>query len=341
MFLLLSIAMMWLMIFGVGCFYYGMLPKHLTDHIISITTSALFSATLAWLLIGYPVAFGQQNPLFDPNTTVDTLLNVLFQLCFCLYAVVMVIGAVIDRLSIKHAIVLSFVWVIVVYTPLVNWFWTSEGFLAKLGALDFSGGMVVHLSAGISSYVLAYLLHQKTDSPAQNRNEWLYLGMIFITVGWFFFNAGPVGELNQAAAHIMIKTLLALISGGFVWAMLSYYHDKTVETTALLNGTIVGLVTSTASVGYTPLLPFIGIIICSSALTFIAIRHWLTKLPVSDVVDSFGMNGIGGALGAIGCAIAFPQAMIGQIFGLLMTTILSLCVTYVLGKLLFNHSKKA
>lgn len=332
MFHLFSIAMMWLMIFGVGCFYYGMLPKEKTNHVIAVTSVSLFSGCVAWLFIGYPLAFGA-NPLFAQALSTSDLLNLLFQLCFCLYAIVMVIGSVVDRIAIKHATIISFAWVILVYAPLVQFFWSENGFIANLGALDFSGGMVVHLSAGLASYILAYRL-PKTTSHSTNRNEWLYIGMIFITLGWFFFNAGPVGELNEHAILIMINTLLALITGGAVWASLHYKLEKTFDTAALLNGTIVGLVTSTSSVGFVNTYQLLIIVSLSSAVTYLAIRSLLPRFNIDDVVDSFGMNGIGGLCGSIGTVLFIPNSLIGQFTGISVTILLSGMCTYLLSLLL-------
>lgn len=330
MFLLFSIAMMWLMIFGAGCLYYGMLPKEQRSHVITITTVSLLTTCVAWLFFGYSIAFNSPLLLFDDTTTMDTLLNTLFQLCFCLYAIVMVIGSVIDRLTIKQAILIPFIWTLLVYAPLVRLFWHTDGLLAQLGALDFSGGMVVHLSAGVASYVLAHAIPKKHHFSTTIQNEWLYLGMIFITLGWFFFNAGPVGELNTQSVRIVINTLFALITGGGIWAILQYKLDKSHDTATLLNGTIVGLVTSTSSVGYTNLWQLLLIVAFASGLTYLAIRNILSRFNIDDVVDSFGMNGIGGLLGSIGTVIFFPNAFIGQLLGILLTIILSVIITKIL-----------
>ncbi|MBS4761723.1 ammonium transporter [Carnobacteriaceae bacterium zg-ZUI252] len=339
MFLLISIAMMWLMIFGVGCFYFGMLPKSDTNHILSVVSVSLFSATIAFLFIGYPIAFSTPSLLFTENMDTSTLLNLLFQLCFCLYAVVMVIGSVVNRLKLTHAIIISMLWVIAVYTPLVHLFWSENAFFAQLGALDFSGGIVVHLSAGVSSYVLAYFFKQaeKVDAPVQN--PWLYLGMIFITLGWFFFNAGPVGELNDQSALIIVKTLVALITGGGVWAVSQYTCDKKVDTETILNGTIVGLVTSTSSVGFVSLFELLCIVGIASALTYFCIRYVLTLIHINDVVDSFGMNGIGGLFGSLGTILFRWNAFIGQISGIVFTIMLSFVFTALLS-ILLKKSKR-
>lgn len=340
MFILISITMMWLMIFGVGCFYYGMLPKEKRNHIITVTTLSLFTATLSWIFIGYSLAFNTNTIFFTHNASMDNLLNLLFHLCFCLYAIVMVIGSVVDRLSIKITVIVSFIWVIAVYAPLVRLFWSTNGLLSQLGALDFSGGMVVHLSAGLSSYLLAYFFPKK-DITNNNtiQNEWLYIGTIFITLGWFFFNAGPVGELNLQSVEIIIKTLFALIIGCFTWLILAYTKYKTISTDTLLNGTIVGLVTSTSSVGFVNTWQLAIIVLFSSSLTYLAIQYLLPRFNIDDVVDSFGMNGIGGALGSIGTVIFIPSALIGQLTGLFITTLISSITTTILCLILKNKNR--
>ncbi|MGT2958778.1 hypothetical protein [Streptococcus bovimastitidis] len=173
-------------------------------------------------LWGYGFSFRTSlwSVLFAGNIKLKDSLETFFQLCFFLYAIVMLVGSVMDRLRTGQLILLGVLWMTFVYCPLAYLIWNPEGFLAQLGALDFSGGIVVHLSAGVSSLVLALLVgpsrHLHND-PVEVK--WHYLGMLLITLGWFGFNAGPVGELNQQAGQVLINSLLAIIAGGLSWSV--------------------------------------------------------------------------------------------------------------------------
>lgn len=333
MFLLIGIFMMWLMIFGVGCLYFGMVNKEKESHIIKIFTSSILIATITWLFGAYFLAFeGKFDTVLSLNAkNFDKILNILFQLCFCLYAVVMLIGSVIDRITLKQALIIVPLWVLLVYTPLVNFFWTDNGFINKLGALDFSGGMVVHLSAGISSFIFALILGKSKTKSSDPRQSWIYIGMIFITLGWFMFNAGPVGELNGKSALIILKSLLAIISGGISWAIGNYIKDKDIQTDTLLNGMIVGLVTSTSSIGYVDTLQIILIVFFSSLFTYFVMNYINRILDFDDVVDSFTMNGFGGLFGSIGTILFIRSSILGQITGIFITILISVVVTFIFG----------
>ncbi|WP_338061957.1 hypothetical protein [Streptococcus bovimastitidis] len=182
-------------------------------------SNILFSMVGLW---GYGFSFRTSlwSVLFAGNIKLKDSLETFFQLCFFLYAIVMLVGSVMDRLRTGQLILLGVLWMTFVYCPLAYLIWNPEGFLAQLGALDFSGGIVVHLSAGVSSLVLALLVgpsrHLHND-PVEVK--WHYLGMLLITLGWFGFNAGPVGELNQQAGQVLINSLLAIIAGGLSWSV--------------------------------------------------------------------------------------------------------------------------
>lgn len=336
MFLLIGIFMMWLMIFGVGCLYYGIVNKEKEEHIIKIFTLSILIATLTWLFGGYFLAFeGKWDTIFSlGNKDFDKIISILFQLCFCLYAVVMLIGSVIDRFTIKQTLIIVPIWIVFVYTPLVNFFWTDNGFINKLGALDFSGGMVVHLSAGISSFILALILGKSNTKSSKPRNAWIYIGMVFITLGWFMFNAGPVGELNGKSVLIILKSLLAIIAGGISWTLGNYILENDIQTDTLLNGMIVGLVTSTSSIGYVNTLQIILIVFFSSLFTYFVMNYINRIIVVDDVVDSFTMNGFGGLFGSIGTILFIRNSALGQIAGILLTILISVVVTFIFGKLI-------
>lgn len=335
MFLLLCTLIMWLMIFGLGLMYVGYLSPKLSNRILFQYTITLLWTSLLWISVSYFLSFkgGLQSIFFGEALTLREMLDMLCQLCFCLYAVGMMIGAIIDRASTKQLLLLSSIWQLFVYVPLAFLVWNKQGLLAQLGVVDFSGGLVVHLSASIASLVLAKQFGKTPHQHDNNHYLPLYLGTLFITFGWFGFNMAPVGDFEAKSVAILINTLLAIISGGFAWTLLALKHKESNLTPPLLNGMIVGLVTSTSAVGIANPLQMILVCTLASAMTYL-LTHWINHtFIVDDVVDSFAMNGFGGLLGTLGVVIITPETYLAQTIGIITTIILSATVTFFTARL--------
>ncbi|MGT2933345.1 ammonium transporter [Streptococcus catagoni] len=339
MFLLLCILFMWLMIFGLCCFYFGALDKKLSSHIIFQFVYSALITSLIWYIGGYGISF-KDNLFwsFSPKElSLEEILSFLFQLCFCLYAVQMLIGSIIDRVQTKKLMLTVSLWILFVYCPLAYLIWNPHGFLYELGVKDFSGGMVVHLSAGLSSYLLAYYIGGTPHQHKEERDEWTFIGMIFVTSGWFGFNAGPVGVLNQAAGQVLLNTLLAIISGAIAWTLADYLLYKRKSASKLLNGMVVGLVTSTSAVGYVNSYQMLILTFLASLLTYLLSLFVARKWPdIDDVVDSFAMNGLGGCLGSLGTGLIFFKELPVQLLAICLTIFLSLTVTSLLGRVILR-----
>uniref|UniRef100_UPI003F694A63 ammonium transporter n=1 Tax=Streptococcus pluranimalium TaxID=82348 RepID=UPI003F694A63 len=338
MFLLICSLMMWLMIFGLGLMYVGYLSPRLSNRIMFQYTITMLWTSFLWVAFAYFISFqGQLDSVFlSHHLPTNLMLELFCQLCFALYAVGMMIGATIDRIKTHHLILLSSAWLLLVYCPLAYLIWNPAGWLTKLGVVDFSGGLVVHLSAGLSSLVLAKLLGNTPHEHSNNQHLPLYLGMLFITFGWFSFNMAPVGQLNDKSVLIAINTLVAIISGGLAWSLLAKWHKETNLTVTTLNGVIVGLVTSTSAVGIANPLEMMLICGAASSLTYLMMT-WIQKtLLLDDVVDSFAMNGLGGLLGSLGVIAIAPETALPQIIGILVTIVVSGIVTLVVGKMIFR-----
>ncbi|CAM3357278.1 ammonium transporter [Streptococcus pluranimalium] len=338
MFLLICSLMMWLMIFGLGLMYVGYLSPRLSNRIMFQYTITMLWTSFLWMAFAYFISFqGQLDSVFlSHHLPTNLMLELFCQLCFALYAVGMMIGATVDRTKTHHLILLSSAWLLLVYCPLAYLIWNPAGWLTQLGVVDFSGGLVVHLSAGLSSLVLAKLLGNTPHEHSNNQHLPLYLGMLFITFGWFSFNMAPVGQLNGKSVLIAINTLVAIISGGLAWSFLAKWHKETNLTVATLNGVIVGLVTSTSAVGMANPLEMMLICGTASSLTYLMMT-WIQKtLLLDDVVDSFAMNGLGGLLGSLGVIAIAPETALPQIIGILVTIVVSVIVTIVVGKVVLR-----
>ncbi|VTS17962.1 ammonium transporter [Streptococcus pseudoporcinus] len=342
MFLFVCILVMWLMIFGVALLYVSSLKPELSSPIMYRFQLIILVSSLVWILFAFGLTFKGTlwSPFFSHPVNLNSILELLFQLCFCLYAIVMLIGSVIDRMPTSLLLKVTILWMLLVYCPLAFLIWNPHGFLASIGVRDFSGGMVVHLSAGLSSLILA---KQVGKTPHQHPQEiqvkWQFLGVLLVTFGWFGFNAGPAGDFNQLAAIALLNSFLAIISGGISFSIAEYVLERKHTLPVLLNGTVVGLVTSTAGVGFVSPLQMVFICFFASFGTY-ALSFFIAKyLDVDDVVDSFAMNGIGGFLGSLGVICFDPSVILAQLLSLIITILLSVVGTYLIVKLCHSSNK--
>lgn len=333
MFILSSILVMWLMIFGVAIYYFASLQEKLTSRMIYQFILIILVSSLTWIFIAYDLCLGNGQPLAFLQNSYEPkkILDLLFQLCFCLYAVVMLIGSVIDRMPTRQLTLIVCLWILFVYSPLVFLFWNSKGLLALMGVKDFSGGMVVHLSAGLSSLILAKLLGKSPHQhPGSERIEWQFISMIMISFGWFGFNMGPAGDFNALAVSAFFNTFIAIISGGLTWTLLVYMSEKKGSAIGIINGILVGLVSSTAGVGYVNPLQMAMICSLSIFLTYYASFFFQKYTAIDDVVDSFVMNGIGGLSGSLLLIICDPKLFSVQVFAVMITIVLSIVFTLII-----------
>lgn len=332
LFILVCILAMWLMIFGVGFLYAGMLPKHQLDRMLVLFICSLLVASIMWLFGGYFLAYeGHFDTVLSATQfSLEKLLSLFFQLCFCWYAVVMLIGSVLNRVRLSGLVAVVAIWVVLVYVPLVYLIWNPQGLLSQWGALDFSGGLVVHVSAGVGSYTLAFFLGKSQQQASSSLgNEWLYLGMLFVTLGWFGFNAGPAQVFDQKAGIILINTLLAILAGGVAWSVVGIMRKQNIQLASLCNGMIVGLVTSTTGVGFLDPLEMLLVTFLASFVTALAVDWLAQKAWIEDAVDSFSMNAIGGCLGCLGLICFRPSILGVELVALLLTIVLSISVTSI------------
>ena len=178
------------------------------------------------------------------------------------------------------------VWTVLVYCPLAHWLWADHGWLRQLGALDFSGGIVVHLTAGLTSLVLAKALLPDDQPSMPNDFRTDYAAMIMILVGWLGFNLAPAGSLNELAGQVLINTFVAVLTAMIGWCWLTYRQNGVVQLGDLLNGVLCGLVTSTALVGYVGTLSMAIV----AAVAGVICRQMVSKMQHSkhfyDAVDS-------------------------------------------------------
>jgi Amt family ammonium transporter len=318
--LLLSAALVMLMTPGVAFFYGGMVRRKNLLSTMMMSFVCLGLVGLAWVLFGYSLSFGTdhggiigglnyvglmnvgQEPSPVYATTVPQLAFMIFQAMFAIITVALITGAIVERIKFSALCLFSLLWLTLVYTPITHWVWGSGGWLAKLGVLDFAGGAVVHLNAGISALALVLLLGRRRGFPGDamepNNIPLVVLGAGLLWFGWFGFNAGSSLTAGGLAASAFVATNTAAATAAVTWMILSWvYRRPTILGT--VTGAVAGLATITPAAGYVAPLAAVPIGIAASLCCYYAMLFFKTRLKFDDSLDVFAVHGIGGTLGML------------------------------------------
>ncbi len=304
---------------GLALFYCGMVRKKnvLATMAQSFACTALCS--LLWFAVGYSLSFAGTGPwlgtferLFLLGTTMEStsafaptipeLLYVVYQMTFAIITVALIAGAVADRMRFSAFLWFAAGWLILVYVPIAHWVW-GGGFLASAGVLDFAGGTVVHLNAGIAGLVAAYVLGKRhgygTDNFAPYDLSLAVIGTGLLWVGWLGFNGGSALGANSRAAFAITATHLAASAGALTWMFLEWWTRRKPSVLGLITGAIAGLGTITPASGF--VLPWQGVVIglIAGAICFWACTWLKLRIGYDDSLDVFGVHGVGGATGTL------------------------------------------
>ena len=324
--MLASSAMVLLMVPGLALFYGGMVRRKnvLTTMMMSFVAMAVIG--VQWVLIGYALAFGKTVggvfgwdwDLFALNGIAPTklygdkhipeLVFVMFQGKFAIITPALISGAVAERMKFKTYLAFCLLWSTFIYAPLAHWVWSADGWLFKLGVLDFAGGTVVHIAAGVSALVLALMLGARRDvargtAILPNNLVLTLTGAGLLWFGWFGFNAGSAVAVEYPVAGAIAglaftTTQSAAAAAGLMWMLVERWHHGKVTSLGLASGIVAGLVAVTPAAGHIRpgsalLLGAIASVVCYGAVQL------KTKLKYDDSLDAFGVHGVGGILGAL------------------------------------------
>ena len=304
---------------GLALFYCGMVRKKnvLATMAQSVVCTALCS--LLWFAVGYSLAFVGDGPwlgtlqrafmratgmdatsVFAP--TIPEVLFMFYQMTFAIITVALVAGSVADRMRFSAFIWFAAGWLIFVYVPIAHWVW-GGGFLARAGVLDFAGGTVVHLNAGVAGLVAAYVIGKRhgygTDNFAPHNLALAVIGRGLLWVGWLGFNGGSALGANSRAAFALIATQLAASTGALTWMFLEWWTRGKPSVLGIISGAVAGLGTITPASGF--VLPWQAVIIgvFAGSLCFWACTWLKLRLGYDDSLDVFGVHGVGGATGTL------------------------------------------
>ncbi|MCZ3689716.1 ammonium transporter [Lactobacillus mulieris] len=266
-FIIFSSILVLFMTPGLAFFYGGLVSK---KNVVNTMVSVFFITGLAillWLICGYSLAFSGniwgiignghhfffQNLNFEKTTTggIPVGLYSLFQMMFAIITPALFIGAVVGRINFKFLFFFIIFWSIFIYYPMVHMVWSPNGLLSKLGALDFAGGTVVHINAGITALILAIFVGPRTKKEPQHYNlAWVLLGTAILWIGWYGFNAGSALAVNSSSVLAILTTTMAAASAMATWSILELIHNKKVTLVGTCTGVICGLVAVTPAAGY-------------------------------------------------------------------------------------------
>jgi Amt family ammonium transporter len=252
---------------------------------------------------------GVTTSSIHPNApTIPEVVYSVYQLMFAVITVALISGAAVERMSFKAWFIFTFLWSIVVYTPLAHWAWNPEGVLFRMGVLDFAGGLVVHTSSGVSALVAALILgprlgFRKTPINPPGNIAYVFIGATLLWVGWFGFNAGSALTASGAAGNAFLVTNTAGAVGGLTWLFLEWFIIKRPSLVGACTGLVAGLAAVTPAAGYIGVGGAIAIGLVASLLSYVFMAVLRKKFRYDDALDVFSVHGLGGFWGMLAAGI--------------------------------------
>ena len=322
---------------GLALFYGGLVRAKNVLSIIMQCMACVCVITIIWVAFGYSWVFGTGfegsgifefiggfDKVFLCGLTLDTLTDgdipeILFASFQCMFAIItpaLIIGAFAERMKFSGFLLFTVLWVILAYFPMAHWVW-GGGWMMRMGAIDFAGGTVVHINAGISALVMCVMLGKRKSfadgRPTPPHNiTFVFMGAAFLWLGWFGFNAGSGLAADGLAANALLVTHLATAVAAFTWMVIDWFLHKKPNTVGACTGAVAGLVAITPAAGSVDVLGafFIGAI--AAIVCFIMVAIVKAKFKYDDSLDAFGVHGIGGLVGSILVGVFATQAITGD-----------------------------
>jgi ammonium transporter, Amt family len=304
---------------GLALFYAGMVRKKNVLSTLAQSTASIGLISLLWFVFGYSLSFsgdgaylGNFDRLFLNGITMEgvspfaktipEMLFMLYQMTFAVITCALISGSIVDRVKFSGFMLFSALWLLVVYVPSAHWVW-GGGFLSAMGVVDFAGGTVVHINAGVAGLVAALVIGKRQGLGRENMSPFdlslAVVGTGLLWVGWFGFNGGSAGGSGARAVYAITATHLAACAGAVIWSVLEWLQRGKPSVLGMISGAIAGLGTVTPASGF--ILPWHGVVI---GLLAGAICYWFCttikqKLGYDDSLDVFGVHGVGGILGTL------------------------------------------
>ncbi len=368
---LVSAALVLFMTPGLAFFYGGLVRKKNILSVLMQCFIVLCIISIQWVLIGYTLSFGPDVKGFignlswlglagvgaDPNpdyaATIPHTVFMIYQAMFAVITPALILGAFAERMKFGAFCLFALLWATLVYNPVCHWVWAVGGFIRNTGALDFAGGTVVHINAGMAALAAALVLGRRQGFPNKisppHNLPLAVLGAGILWFGWFGFNGGSALGANGLAANAFVTTHIAAAAAGLVWSLLDWKMNSHATMLGMITGAVAGLVAITPAAGFVTPIDAIWIGALASVICYFFVTVVKVKLGYDDTLDAFGVHGIGGIWGAIatglwanktvnsagadGLFYGNPGLVWIQIKAVLITAVYSFIVSFVLLKI--------
>src|SRR6201991_1580083 len=321
--ILIATALVFLMTPALGFFYGGMLNR---KHVLSTMMKSVVAAGVVgvlWIVVGYSLCFGESihgvignpmthlfykgvvsGPAWVAAPTIPKALFSMFQLMFAIIPPGLVVGAIAERMRFSAYVLFTVLFSLLVYAPLAHWSWHPDGFLARMGALDFAGGTVVHISAGCAALAGALVLKRRKSHIDRKESHpanipYVLIGTGLLWFGWFGFNAGSAFGANTLAVSAFSTTNTAAAAAGLSWMFFDVLRGKKPSVVGFCVGAVVGLVAITPAAGYVAIPQSIFIGVLAAIISNMAVHFKATRTVLDDTLDVFPCHGIGGMVGML------------------------------------------
>ncbi len=351
---------------ALGLFYGGLVRAKNILSVLMHCTAIAAMASILWLIVGYSIAFAPGTALFGglskafllsvdraavwPDTGLPETVFFMFQMTFAIITPALIVGAYVERIRFAAVLLFSALWLLVVYAPVTHWVW-GGGWLSALGAMDFAGGIVVHVTAGVSALVIAKMLGPRDGFPDHvhpPHAPWMVMiGAAMLWVGWFGFNAGSALAAGTNAGMAMLVTHVSAATATLVWMGIEWKKYGRPSLVGAVTGTIAGLATITPASGYVG--PLAALIIGTAAgfICFQMVEVVKIRWKIDDSLDVLAVHGVGGALGTLlvallaglpgGTGVSEGNTVMTQfgvqLLGVVVTAIFSGIATWILVKI--------
>jgi Amt family ammonium transporter len=329
---------------GLAFFYGGLVRRKNVLSVVMQTFVITAVVSLQWVIVGYSLSFGSSHGALAPfiggfkwvflngigvndvspyaisqaTARVPHLIFIMFQCMFAVITPALILGAFAERIKFSGFVLFTLLWATFVYDPVAHWVWSTDGWLAKLGALDFAGGTVVHVNSGVAALVTALLIGRRrlpTEGATPPHNvPFVALGAALLWVGWFGFNAGSGVAADGLASNAFLVTHIAACAALLSWMLMDIIFNGKATVVGAATGAVAGLVAITPASGFVNVFGAIIIGIVVSVVCFLAVAFLKPKFGYDDALDAFGVHGIGGMWGSLGTGL-FAVAAVGGASG--------------------------
>ncbi|MEP4379390.1 MAG: ammonium transporter [Alphaproteobacteria bacterium] len=314
---------------GLALFYAGLVRSQNVLSVLMNCFAIAATVSILWFAVGYSIAFGDGNAWWgglgksflsgvnidSVSGTIPETLFFMFQMTFAIITPALIVGAYPERIHFSFVIGFSLVWVLIVYAPVVHWVW-GGGFLAEMGLLDFAGGVVVHVTAGVSALVLAMMLGPRRGFPGEvqppHSPGLTMIGAAMLWVGWFGFNAGSALAADAAAGMAMTVTHISAAAGAIAWSVMELIRYRKASLVGAVTGMVAGLATITPASGSVGPIGGLVLGLSGGVVCYMVTQAVKQRFKIDDSLDVFAVHGVGGMLGTMLTAVFVSVALGGN-----------------------------